>query len=58
MPGRIPWRVVMEWADRNGFGQDDADLLDACIQRMDEIFEAWHTERQQIAAAGNRARPA
>lgn len=38
MPGPIPWRDVMAWADRHGYSEAEAELLDAAIQALDGIY--------------------
>lgn len=46
IPGRIPWRLVMEWADRHGLNDTEAELLDYGIQVLDDAYAAWWAKDQ------------
>ena len=45
-PGRIPWRDVTAWADRNGCGEAETEALDAVIQALDEIYITHEADRR------------
>lgn len=50
IPGRIPWRLVMDYAAWHGYPQDMAALLDSGIQCLDTVWlEYFETERQRAA---------
>jgi hypothetical protein len=49
-PGRIPWTAVMAWADRHGYGPDQAVFLDRCFQVMDAVFMDCWKARQKAGA--------
>jgi hypothetical protein len=46
-PGRIPWAVVMAWADRHGYPPDQADVLDRCCQVLDGVYLDWWKAQQR-----------
>lgn len=45
-PGRIPWATVMEWADRHGYGQEAANVLDRLIGEMEAEYQDWNASRR------------
>lgn len=47
--GRIPWQLVMAYADRHNH---DAVFLDQAVVQMDSAFLAWSAERMKQAANG------
>lgn len=56
VPGRIPWRDVMAWADRHGLNDAEAELLDYGIQVLDDAYAAWwgkdQTRKRQAQSGG------
>lgn len=61
VPGPIPWRDVMHWADRQGYGEAETTLLDTAIQALDGVWlehEAkQRTEQAKREAAKNANAP-
>jgi len=47
VPGKIGWSSVVMWCDVNGYGSDDREMLDLCIQAMDRAYLEWWAERNK-----------
>ncbi len=47
IPGPIPWRDVMAWADRHGYGEVEAELLDTAVMALDRVFLEYDAERRK-----------
>jgi hypothetical protein len=52
VPGRIPWALVMAWADRHGLTDAEAELLDFGVQVLDDAFGRWWVMDQQRKREG------
>lgn len=48
-PLGIPWTALAEWADRNGIGAEDLEMLEACIRAMDAVYFEWWAEKHRKA---------
>ena len=58
LPGRIPWRDVMAWADRHGHaGDTEIELLDECIIAMDDVYLPIAIKQRQEADRRNGNAP-
>lgn len=57
IPAPIPWRDVIAWADRQGYGETEADLLDAVIQALDAVW-LDHEATRRAKEQPPRANPA
>jgi hypothetical protein len=55
VPGRIPWRDVMLWADRHGLSDDDAAMLDWGVMILDSAYLDWWEADQKRQAESRRA---
>ena len=57
VPGKIAWRDVVAWADRNGLDPWHAELLDHGIQALDAAYLEWWQadQRRQAENAGKGA---
>ena len=47
VPGKIAWTAVRSWCDGHGYGDDDRDMLDYCIQSMDGVFIPWWVDKNK-----------
>lgn len=47
VPGKIAWSAVVMWCDVHGYGADDREMLDLCIQAMDRAYLEWWSERNK-----------
>jgi len=47
VPGNIPWWQIRLWARDHDMTAGQRHVLDICIQRMDETYRTWSTERQK-----------
>jgi hypothetical protein len=56
MPGRIPWSVVMAYADRHGYTTDEAEFLDRCLAVMDGVYHEWWRAQQPPPPPATRSR--
>ena len=56
-PLGIPWSKVMEWADRNGMDELQADDLDILIQAMDREYFDWWGAKQGKPQQQEEAEP-
>lgn len=45
VPGKISWSSVARWCDAHGYGDEDRDMMDRCIQSMDAVYLQWWTEK-------------
>jgi hypothetical protein len=50
-PGYIPWTAVQRWVEARGIGEDDAAMLDQCLQAMDAAFRSWWVEKHKVPDA-------
>lgn len=53
VPGHIPWTAVMEWADRHGYGQETANVLDRLIGEMEAEYHDWAASKQNQSGSGS-----
>ena len=47
VPGHMPWTVLERWCRAHGRSDDDRDLMEVCIRKMDEIWLPWWIERHR-----------
>jgi hypothetical protein len=51
VPGYIPWLSVMQWAEKNGLDDDDANLLDDVMNALSDFDLRWFVEHQKTEGA-------
>lgn len=49
LPSDTPWRAILQWADRRGMDDDDADTLVDYIKIIDSAFLAAQQRKQKLA---------
>jgi hypothetical protein len=52
VPLPLPWSAVRAWADHYGYGEEDFELLDHCIQALDDVYLRWWADAQKKQESG------
>lgn len=55
LPGRIPWRDVMAWADRQHLSAEHAEFLDYGIGILEAAYMEWFEMNAKRQAEGARS---
>ena len=55
VPGRIAWRDVMVWADRQGLSDEQTEFLDWGVQVLDSAYLQWWEGDQKRQAESRKA---